>query len=335
MTIEFPAECRHLISRQGGVLACYQAAEHGLDPESLKSRLRYGDWQRVHRGVYAVHTGQPSREAELWAALLRCGIGDAVLSHYTAAERHGLLKGQSQSIHVAVPKRCDPARYQRIPGVVVHRSDGIVGTCHPAMRPRCTRIEDTVLDILKIAPGFDAKYNWVCAAIGDRRTTAERVLARLAKRERYPGRREVQLMLGFTREGIMSWLELQWVNGVERPHGLPAAKRQVRVAQDSGNKYLDNLYEDYGLCVELDGRAAHPESDQRRDKERDRWNLVHGKIVTMRFETRDLRDAEHQCRAAAEVARFLSDHSEFDQGGPIGRPCSRTCPLSARLSLGV
>src|ERR1700755_2903258 len=113
MTVELPSECQYLISRQGGVLACSQAVEYGLDPEWLKSRLRYGDWQRLQRGVYAAYTGRPSRDSELWAALLRCG-NDAVLSHYTAAERHGLLKGQSQSIHVAVPKRIDPARCRKI-----------------------------------------------------------------------------------------------------------------------------------------------------------------------------------------------------------------------------
>ena len=326
MTIELPAECQSLITRQSGVLSCSQAASNELDPARLKSRLRYGDWQRLQRGVYASHTGTPSRNAELWGALLRCG-DDAVLSHYTAAEQHGLLKGQSQSIHVAVPARLDPARYGKIPGVVIHRSDAIVGTCHPAMIPRCTRIEDTVLDILKITGGFDAKYNWACKAIGDRRTTADRILAKLAERKRYPGRRDVQLILGFASEGIMSWLELQWVDGVERPHRLPSAKRQVRVAQETGNKYLDNLYEDYRLCVELDGRAAHPESEQGRDKQRDRWNLVHRKIVTMRFETKHLRDAEHQCQAASEVARFLRDNSDLDQDEPIGRPCSPVCPV--------
>jgi hypothetical protein len=326
MTIVLSADCQSLINRQGGVLSCSQAADNEVDPDRLKSRLRYGDWQRLQRGVYASHTGTPSRAAELWAALLRCGE-DAVLSHYTAAERHGLLKGKSQSIHVAVPARLDPARYGKIPGLVIHRSDAIVGTCHPAMTPRCTRVEDTVLDILKITRGFDAKYAWVCKAIGGRRTTADRILATLAERTRYPGRRDVQLILGFASEGIMSWLELQWVNGVERPHGLPAARRQVRVAQETGSKYLDNLYEDYRLCVELDGRAAHPESEQGRDKDRDRWNLVHGKIVTMRFETRHMRDAEHQCLAAAEVARYLSGHRMLHQGEPIGRPCSPICPV--------
>lgn len=327
MTIKISPECARLISRQGGVIACSQAAEYGLDPESLKGHLRYGDWQRLQRGVYGTHTGAPSREAELWAALLRCGVDDAVLSHYTAAERHGLLKGPSQSIHVAVPNRLDPARYGKIPGVVVHRSDAIVGTAHPAMTPRCTRIEDTVLDILRITRGFDPRYHWVCAAIGERRTTAQRLLERLAERERFPGRKEVQLMLGHADEGILSWLELQWTSGVERPHGFPAGKRQVRVAQDSGNRYLDNLYENYGLCVELDGRAAHPASEGRRDKERDRWNLVHGRIVTMRFETPDLRDPEHQCRAAADVARFLAHRRRLDQGEPVGHPCSPRCPV--------
>jgi hypothetical protein len=48
------------------------------------------------------------------------------------------------------------------------------------------------------------------------------------------------------------------VHGVERAHGLPPARRQARRRHGSGNRYLDNLYEEYGLCVELDGNAAHP-----------------------------------------------------------------------------
>jgi hypothetical protein len=327
MTKELPAEFQTLISQQRGILACSQVAEHGLDPEWLKTRVRRGDWQRLQRGVYATFTGRPSREAEMWAALLRVGIEDAVLSHYTAAERHGLPAEPNQSIHVAVPRNRRPAHFKKIPGVVIHRSDVIVASRHPSKLPRCTRIEDTILDILKITKGFDAKYDWVCRAIGDRLTTPDRILASLSERGKYPDRANVRLMLGCAAEGIMSWLELQWANGVERPHGLPAAQRQVRVAQETGNRYLDNLYEPFRLCVELDGRAAHPASEQGRDKERDRQNLVRYGIVTMRYETKDLYDAAHRCTAAAEVASYLSAHGADGQAEPIGRPCSPACPV--------
>jgi very-short-patch-repair endonuclease len=327
MSKELPPPARQILSQQSSVLTRSQALDTGLDMETVRNRVRYGEWQRLQRGVYATYTGVPGREAQLWAALLRAGA-DAVLSHYTAAERHGLIGSPSQIIHITVPAIRNPQRYGKIPGVAIHRSDSVFSTCHPSMTPPCTRVEDTVLDLVAVAGSFDAKFAWVCKAVGGRLTTPERLLAALGKRKRFAGRREVQLMCGFAAEGILSWLELEWAVGVERPHGLPAARRQVRVAQETGSRYLDNLYEEYRVCVELDGRAAHPESEQRRDNARDRWNLAHEKIVTMRFRVPDLGDQARKCAAAAELAATLND-----QAGPrgirarVGRPCGPRCPV--------
>ncbi|MBO0804131.1 MAG: hypothetical protein J2P25_13790 [Nocardiopsaceae bacterium] len=247
--------------------------------------------------------------------MLRAGP-DAVLSHQTAAERQGLLKQPSSLIHISVPEARNPSRHGKIPGVVIHRSDVIVSTRYPGGTLPCTRIEDTVLDLIKVSKSFDAKYNWICLAIGGRLTTAERILDALAKRKRFPARREAELMLGYAAEGILSWLERQWAEGVERQHGFPTARRQVKVRQGTTSKYLDNLYEDYRVCVELDGKAAHPEEERRFDEARDRWNLAHGKVVTMRYQVPDLRDQEHRCEKAAEMAVVLRDH-----GSAVGGPC--------------
>ena len=45
-------------------------------------------------------------------------------------------------------------------------------------------------------------------------------------------------------------------------HGLPVATRQARIRVGGKSIYLDNLYEEYGICVELDGKVAHPASEQ-------------------------------------------------------------------------
>src|SRR5262249_5149711 len=102
MPFELPPGCRDLTDDQASVIASWQASGAGIDCVTRKNRLRYGDWQRLQRGVYATFTGSPTREAQLWGALLRAGP-DAVLSHYTAAERHGLLNRPSPAIHVTVP----------------------------------------------------------------------------------------------------------------------------------------------------------------------------------------------------------------------------------------
>ena len=139
----------------------------------MRSRVTSGRWQRLQRGVYAAYSGEPARETMLWAALLRAGPG-AVLSHQTAAERHGLIDGPSSLITITVPASRHPARV-KIPGVSIHRSDAILRTRHPAMLPPCTRVEDTVLDLIQIALTFDDAYGWICRAIGRRLTTADRI----------------------------------------------------------------------------------------------------------------------------------------------------------------
>jgi very-short-patch-repair endonuclease len=326
MPFELPPVSEDLAASQARVIACWQSPQSGLDAMALKSRLRYGDWQRLHRGVYATFTGSPTRETQLWGALLRAGP-DAVLSHYTAAERHGLLNRPSPAIHITVPSACNPARCGRIPGVIIHRSDSTASTRHPAMTPPCTRIEDTVLDLIKFSSGFDEAYDWICRAVGRRRTTVARIRAALDARQRFPMREKVRLALGDTGAGIMSWLEREYVRHVERPHMLPGALRQVKVSQDTGSAYLDNLYEPYKVCVELDGTAAHPQDEQWRDKRRDRWNLVHEKTVTLRFGFLDLCDPQRLCETAMDVATLLSD-----RGPAIGSPCARVaCPLHTQM----
>src|SRR5260370_20157422 len=156
-------------------------------------RVRGGRWKRMQRGVYAAFSGEPTREAILWAALLRAGPG-AVLSQQTAAERHGLIDKPSPVITITVPASRHPA-HEKIPGVVVHRSDAVLRTRHPAMLPPCTRVEDTVLDLIQVASSFDDAYAWICRAIGRRRTTADRIALAMAARQKMRWRQEIGIAL--------------------------------------------------------------------------------------------------------------------------------------------
>lgn len=323
---QLPDQCRELLDQQRNVIARHQSGKAGLTEAEMDNFLRAGRWQLVLRGVYAASTGDLDREAQLWAAVLRVGDG-AVLSHWTAAERHQLTKNPSQSIHVAVPAGRNPQRWGKIPGVVLHRSDSVSRTRHPVLMPPCTRIEDTVLDLIAASDTIDEAYTWVARAIGGRLTTAERLRAALDARRRVRWRRDMELALGDAATGVHSWLERQYLRRVEMPHGLPAATRQARIVHGTRNTYLDNLYEEYGVCVELDGAVAHPASEQWRDKRRDKHNLIHEGIVTIRLGFPELRERERQCETAAEVADLL-----VKRGLPaeLPRPCGPTCPVGRR-----
>ena len=281
----------------------------------MRNRVRDGRWQRLQRGVYATFSGEPLRETVLWAALLRAGPG-AVLSHQTAAERDGLIDEPSPVIVITVPASRSPARTP-IPGVVIHRSDAIVRTRHPAMLPPCTRVEDTVLDLIQVAPTFDDAYAWICRAIGRRRTTTDRIQLAMTARKRMRWRQEIALALGDAADGALSVLEYRYVHRVERPHRLPAARRQARVRHSTGNRYLDNIYDEYGACVELDGTAAHPADEQWRDKRRDNVNTISG-LVTLRLGLLDLGD--RRCETAMGVATLLRRHGWTGSPHPCPRP---------------
>ena len=314
MPIDMPPQTTELLAAQGGAIARRQGPGTGIDTRAMRSRVSSGRWQRLQRGVYAAFSGDPARETVLWAALLRAGPG-AALSHQTAAERHGLIDEPSSLITITVPASRHPTQ-ENIPGVIIYRSDAILRTRHPAMLPPCTRVEDTVLDLIQASRSFDDAYAWICRAIGRRRTTAERIRLAMDARKKMRWRKEIALALGDADEGVLSVLEYRYVHRVERPHGLPAARRQARIGQRTGHRYLDNLYDKYRVCVECDGTAAHPADEQWRDKRRDNENTVRG-IVTLRFGFPDV--SNRCCQTAATVAAVLGQ-----AGWPgLPRACSR------------
>lgn len=321
MSVQLPPEVHQKLATQAHVITRSQATALGLSVDTIRNRVRCGDWQQLLVGVYADFTGTPKRETQVWAALLRAGP-DAVVSHWTAAERHGLMDKPSAAVHLTVSANCHPARRAAIPGVVIHRSRLLDQAIHPAMSPPCTRVEHTVLDLIEASATFEQAYDWICRAIGRRRTTPDRLRQAIAARPRMRWRRDLELALD-DAQGVLSVLEHRYVVGVERPHGLPAALRQARVWQGTGNRYLDNLYEEYRACVEIDGAAAHPADEQWRDKDRDRWNAVHQQIDTIRIGMLGLRTRDTQCATAADVATWLSG-----RGPATGHPCtSPGCPV--------
>jgi hypothetical protein len=302
---------------QSGVVSWVQARDAGFTASDIDWRLRSGRWRRLHRGAYATFTGDPSREAELWAALLRAGAG-AVLSHETAAEVHGLVDKPSPMIHISVPAQRQPGRRRKIRGVIVHRSRCLVPEWQPPWQLPRTSVEDTILDLVAAARTFDDAYGWISRGVGRRLTSARSLSQALDARSRIRWRAWITVALQDAADGVHSPLERNYVYGVERAHGLPTARRQAKRRHGSGTRYLDNLYEEFGLCVEVDGVAAHPPEGRWRDTRRDNANLAQG-TETLRYGWPDV--TENRCRTGTEVAAVLRRRGW--KGTP--RPCGPAC----------
>jgi putative AbiEi antitoxin of type IV toxin-antitoxin system len=322
MEIEGDYRWLSLLNAQAGVVSRQQAQDAGWSERAIDRRLRSGSWQRIQRGAYATFSGVPSREARLWAAVLRAGPG-AALSHETAAEVHGLTDTSSSKIHVSVPAHRKPGQVGPIRGIVIHRGRGLVAQWQPPWQLPRTSVEDTVLDLVGAARSFDDAYGWISAAVGRRLTTPEMLGQALSARSRMRWRDWVTAALEDAAGGVHSPLERRYVRGVERAHGLPAARRQARRRHGSGLRYLDNLYEEYGLCVELDGAAAHPAEGRWRDTRRDNVTFMQG-ARTLRFGWPDV--TEHRCRTAAEVGTFLRRRGWTGAVRPCGPACTAAGP---------
>ena len=286
---------------QADVVSRQQALDDEMSPDAIGRRVRSGYWRQLGRGVYLVSAATPSRTAQPWAAVHQAGP-EAALSHHTAAELHKITDQPSSLIHVTIP---ESRRARPVPGIVVHRSGRLDVSVHPVLTPPRTRLNETVLDIAALALTFDAAFSIVSAACQRKLTTPENLAKAMSERKKMRWRAELERALGEVNAGVHSMLELRYVRHVERPHGLPVAARQAKTTADGRRRYLDNLYEDYGLGVELDGQQAHPDDQRWRDAHRANAIMVEG-IATLRYNWTDI--SGHPCRTAAQIAAVLNRH---------------------------
>jgi very-short-patch-repair endonuclease len=309
--------CQDIIETQRGVLSRRQALERGIPADTIDWLVRAGRWQPLRRGVYAVFTGVPSREAAMWAAVLRVGAG-AALSHQTAAELFRVTDQPSSLVHVSVPAGRNVAR---MTGVVVHRSTRLGEAVHPSLLPPRTRIEETLLDLAQQASTFDAAFGAVCAGCQRRLTTPRRVVDAMRRRKKMRWRTELMQALGEIEAGAHSLLEYRYVRYVERPHGLPRAERQARLSADGHKRFLDNLYRPYRLCVELDGQQSHPDDQRWLDVRRTNSVTAQG-IITLRYGWTDVN--HRSCPTAGQIGSVLTN---LGWPGRL-RPCGPACTAS-------
>jgi predicted transcriptional regulator of viral defense system len=315
MSSDIPSEISALAQRQAGAISRQQLLEAGINPQLIIRRVERGRWQQLYRGAYATFSGTPSRQTWLWAAVLSAGRG-AVLSHQSAAELHGLIDYPADAINVTVPS----TRRIRTRGLIVRISSRVEQAKQPNRSPSRTSVEETVLDLVQLAPSFDDACGWITKACGKRLTTEEKLRTALAMRKKMRWRTELDDVLTAAGSGIHSVLEYRYLRDVERAHGLPRSRHQVRVVIDGRAAYRDAYYEEYQAAVELDGRLAHPDEERSRDSRRDNQAYARG-VQTSRYDWRDV--YAHACETAVLQAQIL--HRRGWAGTP--KPCSADCPV--------
>ncbi|GAB3999395.1 hypothetical protein [Nocardioides marmoraquaticus] len=318
-----PAELSHAVRRlllaQDGVVSRRQLLALGVTETTVRSWLEHRLLARHLPGVYLGHTGTPSWQQRAWGAVLyaepavlsgpsalRAAYGPGRRDHDDAGPVH-VLVGAHRTVH-------------QQPGVRVHRTRRLHDVAQWNLSPPRARTEEALLDVAAAAPDDFAAFATIAAGIGARQTTAHRLRAALAGRRRIARRAFLAAALDDLVAGACSVIERAYLRDVERSHGLPSADRQV-VGSSRGRVYRDVLYPQYGVCVELDGRADHTRShDRDRDLDRDLDAAASGEArTTVRLGWGQT--VGRPCRTAVQVGRVLRAH------GWAGEP--NRCPRCA------
>ncbi len=306
-------ELNDLLERQAGTISRAQLAELKIARRVRDTLLRRRELVPVLPGVYVNHTGRPTREQRVIAAVLYAGHSAL---HLDTALDH---PGSSGLIHVAIDAS---RRVRRQPGIRIHRVVGLEDKVRWNLTPPRIRPELAALELAHRASSDLDAIAALTGVVGARQTTAQRLVEALAARSRVRRRAMLTDLIEDLAAGTHSVLEHGFLTHVVRPHGLPEpTDRQSPRIGALGSEYRDIEYADFDTVVELDSRWHDNDKASDRDADRDLDDLASGQI-TPRLRYRQVFGTP--CRTALRLG------SIFGQRGWDGTPtpCSAECHVA-------
>jgi very-short-patch-repair endonuclease len=231
----------------GGVLGRRELLRLGMNRWEIEAECRAGRWQRFGRQTIKVCDGDAAL-ARWYRALHEVGW-PAVLDGVSALVAAGLRGIEEPVVHVAVPKSANPRRCR---GVAVHETrrydrtavlpDGV-----PRMRPATAAVHAALW------ARSDRQAALYVVAAGQQGLFTPEQLALEVESVRRDRRRG--LLRGLCRDvagGIEALGERDFARLIAA-RGLPEPDRQVRRRTPSGHYRYDNVWDAFGLTVEIDG----------------------------------------------------------------------------------
>jgi hypothetical protein len=271
-----------LVEEQAGVISRKQVLVHGHSPDDIRANVAAGRWRQVLPRIYSTFTGELSRLAKLHAALLYGG-GEATLSHYTAAEEWQMMPIAQRPIDITVPYTSSAV--SQVPLVVVHRSRALRYTRLGTVPPR-TKRPDTIIDLAVSQETSERALYLVVDLVSQSAVSLPAMTECVRVRPPFRYRSAIKHALALVQTGLMSALEVEYQQRVERAHGLPAGDKQTPFRVDGKTLWEDVTYDGCGaeVTVRLDGRATHSVAgvafrDRRRDNAAElagRSRLIYG-----------------------------------------------------------
>ncbi len=299
-----------IAARQGGTIRSDQAFACGFTRGQIDQRVKDGRWEPIGRFGYRIFEMPGSMN------LVRAAVAtlpDAVVSHDTAAEIHGLSKLRRGVASVLVHSRTTHA----FPGVAVHR-------CHDLLDEHFVEISDLPVTtvprtIVDLAPFLTARHLTavLASAVTEQHVTAEavqNVVSQVARRGK-PGIQKIRRILDERELGPRDGTPLERKGAeVLRAGGLPVPRFEYPIPWDPARRF-DAAYPKGHLAIEWDSRRWHELVEAfARDRQRDREAMLHGWRL-VRFTWVDV--TRHQRDVVETVRQLLI-------AGPASSELSRT-----------
>jgi hypothetical protein len=282
-----------------------------LSKSQLRWQITSGRWQKPSRGVIVAQSGPLTSAQLVRAALLRAGPA-AVLAGLTAARLDGFQGfDNKRPLHEMPIYLLVPPGYRRHsppPGllVVTHYSRALTDDdVHPDRHPRRTRIARSLIDAAVWMPTDRGAMAILAAGVQQGLVRADD-LRQVTSRIELPRRRTlIGAAIGDIAGGARSMSELDFLYQVVRAFGLPEPSRQAPRRDTRGRRrWIDVLWDDYKVAVEVDG-AQHAGDPLQRwdDMERD-IDLALDGYLTLRFPAWLVRDdPQYVARRVLEALR--------------------------------
>lgn len=240
------AVARDIADRFGGVVTRAHLLDAGITSGQIRSEVERGAWRRVGRHVLGLTGEELSHTAAWWRALWETGPR-AVLDGPTALLASGLHGWTESMIHVSVPHN---ARPRSIPGVK-HRQLRDLGEVFGAGLPR-TKPHVAAIRAAQWAASDQAAATLVAMTVQQRLVAPKTLLAHW-NTVIYSARRPVlEEVIVNICDGAQSLGELDFGRHCRRC-GLPTPTRQAVRVGENGRVYLDALFEEQGVHVEIQG----------------------------------------------------------------------------------
>ena len=233
---------------QAGVVSLPQLYAHGVTRSELRANLRAGRWQRVGTQGVLTHTGPLSGHSLLWSAVFEAGPR-AFLDGESALLAAGLQHYRSERVRVSVPRG---AKVRRLAGVDVRQTrrwaaDDVVGQGIPRARPEVAAVRAALWAVSDKQAAL-----LLTMTVQQGISTAELISREMLRVRRDRRRSFVHAVLLDLLGGARSIGELEFAREC-RVRGLPEPTRHVLRRTGRGRSYLDVLWEEWGVIVEIDG----------------------------------------------------------------------------------